>query len=146
VLATRSGLWSEDFGRQSWASLAANMDRNRAGRTWRALEDTTEQPIITPRRPLSWLSWQRTEDYYTEGELLWLDIDTRIRELTRDKRSLDDFARAFYSGSSGGSSRGASGGVASAAGGGSTGTSTASGVFLGPVTYTFADVVQALKA
>ena len=33
VLAVRSGLWSEDFGRQSWASLAANMDRNRAGRT-----------------------------------------------------------------------------------------------------------------
>jgi predicted metalloprotease with PDZ domain len=96
VLATRSGLWSEDFGRQAWASLAANMDRNRAGRSWRALEDTTEQPIITARRPLSWLSWQRTEDYYTEGELLWLDIDTRIRELTRDKRSLDDFARAFF--------------------------------------------------
>jgi predicted metalloprotease with PDZ domain len=131
VLAARSGLWSEDFGRQSWASLAANMDRNRAGRTWRALEDTTEQPLITARRPLSWLSWQRTEDYYTEGELLWLDIDTRIRELTRDKRSLDDFARAFFSGSSGGSSGG---------------TSTAGGVFLGPVTYTFADVVQALKA
>jgi predicted metalloprotease with PDZ domain len=156
VLAARSGLWSEDFGRQSWASLAANMDRNRAGRTWRALEDTTDQPLITPRRPLSWLSWQRTEDYYTEGELLWLDIDTRIRELTRDKRSLDDFARAFFSGSSGGSSRGASGGVASAAGAGPgaaadptvalTGTSTAGGVFLGPVTYTFADVVQALKA
>ena len=131
VLAARSGLWSEDFGRQSWASLAANMDRNRAGRTWRALEDTTEQPLITARRPLSWLSWQRTEDYYTEGELLWLDIDTRIRELTRDKRSLDDFARAFFSGSSGRSSGGAS---------------TAGGVFLGPVTYTFADVVQALKA
>jgi predicted metalloprotease with PDZ domain len=53
VLAARSGLWSQDFGREAWASLAANMDRNRAGRTWRALEDTTEQPIITPRRPLS---------------------------------------------------------------------------------------------
>ena len=118
VLATRSGLWSEDFGRQAWANLAANMDRNRAGRAWRALEDTTEQPLITARRPLSWLSWQRTEDYYTEGELLWLDIDTRIRELTRDRRSLDDFAHAFFGG-----------------GGGS----------LGPVTYTFANVVQALK-
>ncbi len=162
VLAARSGLWSDDFGRQSWASLAANMDRNRAGRTWRALEDTTEQPLITARRPLSWLSWQRTEDYYTEGELLWLDIDTRIRELTRDKRSLDDFARAFFSGSSGGGSAGpgggsrggpgarSDGGAASAGPGGtasaSTGTSTAGGVFLGPVTYTFADVVQALKA
>lgn len=118
VLAVRSGLWSEDFGRQAWASLAANMDRNRAGRAWRALEDTTEQPLITARRPLSWLSWQRTEDYYTEGELLWLDIDTRIRELTRDKKSLDDFARAFFQ------------------------VPAASAVS----TYTFVDVVQALKA
>lgn len=120
VLAARSGLWSEDFGRQAWANLAANMDRNRAGRTWRALEDTTEQPIITARRPLSWLSWQRTEDYYTEGELLWLDVDTRIRELTRDKRSLDDFAKAFFA--------------------------NTAGPVLGPVTYTFADIVQGLKA
>jgi predicted metalloprotease with PDZ domain len=118
VLATRSGLWSEDFGRQAWASLAANMDRNRAGRAWRNLEDTTDQPLITPRRPLSWLSWQRTEDYYTEGELLWLDVDTRIRELTGDKRSLDDFTHAFFGGGAG----------------------------MGPVTYTLADVLQALKS
>jgi predicted metalloprotease with PDZ domain len=131
VLATRSGLWSEDFGRQAWASLAANMDHNRAGRAWRALQDTTEQPIITARRPLSWLSWQRTEDYYTEGELLWLDIDTRIRELTHDKRSLDDFAHAFFAGPPTGP-------------GPSTGPGQ-TGSLLGPLTYTFADVVQALK-
>ncbi len=126
VLSVRSGLWSEDFGRQAWASLAANMDRNRAGRAWRDLEDTTEQPIITARRPLSWLSWQRTEDYYTEGELLWLDIDTRIREITRDKRSLDDVLRAFFAP------------PPSAAG--------AASPALGPMTYTFADIVQALKS
>ena len=132
VLATRSGLWSEEFGRQAWASLAANMDLNRAGRAWRDLEDTTEQPIMTARRPLSWLSWQRTEDYYTEGELLWLDIDTRIRELTHDKRSVDDFAHAFFSGPA------ANSGVSAASGQG--------GSLLGPVTYTFADVVQALNS
>ena len=131
VLAARSGLRSEDFARQAWAGLSANMDRNRAGRTWRALEDTTEQPLITARRPLSWLSWQRTEDYYTEGELLWLDIDTRIRELTRDKKTLDDFLHAFLQAPG-------TAGAASA--------TTANGVFLGPVTYTFADVVQVLKA
>jgi predicted metalloprotease with PDZ domain len=168
VLATRSGLWSEDYARQSWASLAATMDRNRAGRTWRALEDTTEQPLITARRPLSWLSWQRTEDYYTEGELLWLDIDTRIREITRDKKSLDDFARAFFQptdvavgGAHGGApvtaaAPGARGTVATPGAAGAPGTAgapggaasvtTVNGVFLGPVTYTPADVVQALKA
>jgi predicted metalloprotease with PDZ domain len=96
VLAARAGLWSEDFARQAWANVAANMDRDRPGRAWRDLEDTTEQPIITARRPLSWLSWQRTEDYYTEGQLVWLDVDTKIRELTGGTRSLDDFAHAFY--------------------------------------------------
>ncbi|MBS0417642.1 MAG: M61 family metallopeptidase [Proteobacteria bacterium] len=146
VLAARSGLWSEDYARQSWASLAANMDRNRAGRTWRALEDTTEQPLITARRPLSWLSWQRTEDYYTEGELLWLDIDTRIREITRDRKSVDDFAKAFFQPSeAAGGSRGGLPGTAGIAGAVASVT-TVNGVFLGPVTYTLADVIQALKA
>jgi predicted metalloprotease with PDZ domain len=127
VLAARSGLWSEDFTRQAWANVAANMDGNRPGRAWRDLEDTTEQPIITARRPLSWVSWQRTEDYYTEGELLWLDVDTRIRELTGDKRSLDDFAHAFFGADAG---RQAS----------SSGSSA-----LGPVPYVLTDVLQALK-
>jgi predicted metalloprotease with PDZ domain len=118
VLAARSGLWSADFTRQAWASVAANMDRNRPGRSWRNLEDTTYQPIITARRPLSWVSEQRTEDYYTEGQLIWLDVDTKIRELTRDTRSLDDFARAFF-------------GIEDAG--------------VGPVPYTFEDVVLALN-
>jgi predicted metalloprotease with PDZ domain len=118
VLAARSGLWSDDFTRQNWAYIAANMDHNRPGRAWRDVEDTTFQPIVTARRPLSWLSWERTEDYYTEGALIWLDVDTKIRELSADKLSLDDFARAFF--------------------GGTDGT-------LGPVAYTFADLVRALN-
>jgi predicted metalloprotease with PDZ domain len=39
---------------------------------------------------------QRSEDYYSEGALIWLDVDTRLRELSGDTRSLDDFARAFF--------------------------------------------------
>lgn len=119
VLAARSGLWSADFARQEWAYTAANMDHNRPGRAWRDVEDTTYQPIITARRPLAWLSWERTEDYYPEGALIWLDVDTKIRELSGDKLSLDDFARSFF--------------------GGANGT-------LGPVPYTYADVVKALSA
>jgi predicted metalloprotease with PDZ domain len=41
-------------------------------------------------------SWQRANDYYTEGLLLWLDVDSRLRELSADRRSLDDFCRAFF--------------------------------------------------
>ncbi len=136
VLAARSGLWSPQFTREAWAQVAANMDRNRPGRAWRDLEDTTAQPLITARRPLSWVSWQRTEDYYPEGELLWLDADTRIRELTHGRRSLDDFARAFF-------------GVAvpptrPASGPPENGPAAADQPW-GPVTYTLEDVLRTLN-
>jgi predicted metalloprotease with PDZ domain len=45
---------------------------------------------------MGWSNWQRGEDYYVEGMLIWIDVDTKIREMSGDKRSLDDFARAFY--------------------------------------------------
>lgn len=96
VLAARSGLWSADFAREALAQIAATQALARPGRVWRPLIDTTNQPILTPRRPLSWLGWQRTEDYYTEGALIWLDVDTRLRELSREKKSLDDFAAGFF--------------------------------------------------
>lgn len=97
VLATRSGFWSPEFTRDFLAATAAIYDRRRPGRQWRPLEDTTWQPVISARRPLSWTSWQRAEDYYSESTLLWLDVDMRLRELTGGARGLDDFARAFFS-------------------------------------------------
>ncbi|MEO8307420.1 MAG: peptidase M61 [Pseudomonadota bacterium] len=96
VLAARSGLWPRDFAAEEFALTAAIYAEKRPGRSWRSLEDTTYQPIIAARRPLSWVSWQRTEDYYSEGALLWLDVDTRLRELSNGRRSLDDFARKFF--------------------------------------------------
>ncbi len=95
VLSARSGLWSKQQTRDAIARTAAIYD-NRAGRRWRSMSDTTRDPIIASRRPLPWVSWQRSEDYYSEGQLVWLDVDTRIRELSGDTRSLDDFARAFF--------------------------------------------------
>jgi predicted metalloprotease with PDZ domain len=96
VLAARSGLWSAEFARDELALLAAIYDRRRPGREWRSMEDTTYMPIIAARRPLAWNTWQRAEDYYTEGALLWLDVDTRLREMTQGARSLDDFSRTFF--------------------------------------------------
>src|SRR4029077_9761045 len=63
---------------------------------WRALQDTTNDPIAAMRRALPWPSWERSEDYYSEGQLMWLDADTLIREKSGDRQSLDDFARAFF--------------------------------------------------
>ncbi|MDR3510109.1 MAG: peptidase M61 [Caulobacteraceae bacterium] len=95
VLAARSGLMTRQETLDAIAETAATYD-HRVGRSWRPLEDTTNDPIIAMRRPLSWLSWQRSEDYYSEGQLVWLDADTLIRQLSGGRRSLDDFARGFF--------------------------------------------------
>ncbi len=97
VLAARSGLNSQEETLGGLASLAARLDTD-AGRQWRPLADTTDDPIIAQRRPKGWRSWQRSEDYYNEGLLIWLDTDSLIRELSHGARSLDDFARAFFGG------------------------------------------------
>jgi predicted metalloprotease with PDZ domain len=95
VLASRAGLLTRQEALDAIALTAAQYD-NRVGRAWRAMQDTTNDPIIAERRPLSWLSWQRSEDYYSEGQLIWLDADTLIRQLSGGKRSLDDFAARFF--------------------------------------------------
>lgn len=95
VLAARSGLLSHQQALDTLAALAARLDTE-AGRKWRPLTDTTDDPIIAQRRPKGWISWQRSEDYYNEGALIWLDADSLIRQLSGGARSMDDFARAFF--------------------------------------------------
>jgi predicted metalloprotease with PDZ domain len=117
VLSGRSGLLSKQEALDALAATAATY-ANRVGREWRPVEDTTDDPVIASRRPIPWTSFQRSEDYYSEGQLVWLDADTLIREKSGGKRSLDDFAKAFF--------------------GVENGSWT-------PVTYTFEDVVAALN-
>ncbi len=95
VLAARSGIVSKEDTLSAYAMIAA-LHEKRPGRQWRPLVDTTNDPIMSARRPQPWLSWQRSEDYYNEGLLIWLDADMKIRELTGGRKSLDDFARAFF--------------------------------------------------
>jgi predicted metalloprotease with PDZ domain len=95
VLTARSGMRSASDARDLLAMVAANFDIS-PGRTWRPMVDTTNQPTISQRSPVSWVSWQRPEDYYSEGMLIWLDADTKIRELSGDRKSLDDFAKLFF--------------------------------------------------
>ena len=95
VLTARSGLRTPEETRYILARVAAGFEIS-PGRQWRPLVDTTNQPTVSERRPVTWVSWQLPENYYTEGELIWLDADTKIRELTNGQKSLDDFARAFF--------------------------------------------------
>lgn len=95
VLAARSGLMPKDVVLGEIAAYAANY-RLQPGRAWKPLLDTTNDPVTNARRPLAFRTWQRSEDYYNEGALIWLEADMLIREKTGGRKSLDDFARGFF--------------------------------------------------
>ena len=97
VLTARSGMRTPEQARDTWAQIAANFETS-PGRTWRSLVDTTNGPIVTSHgaAPQYWTSWQRSFDYYPESDLVWLDADTKIRELSNGQKSLDDFAKLFF--------------------------------------------------
>ena len=119
VLAARSDLATTEETLIGLATHAAFYE-TQPGRQWRALQDTNNHNLLGYRVPGQWPSWMRTtSDYYDEALLVWLDADTLIREGTDNRRSLDDFAKAFF---------GTDDGVAR------------------PRAYTFQDVVAALNA
>lgn len=95
VLAARAGMVTKAQALDSLAETAAQYDY-RVARAWRPLQDTAYDPIVMSRRSIPWLSWQRSEDYYREGQLIWLEVDTLIRQRSKNRRSLDDFAKAFF--------------------------------------------------
>jgi len=100
VLTARSGLWTEEQYRETLAATAAALDHT-PGRTWRPLEDTGVSVQMLRMLGPQWESWRRGLDYYPEGELIWLEVDTIIRKQTNGRRSLDDFCRHFHGGESG---------------------------------------------
>ena len=96
VLAARSGLPSKDTVLGMWANAVANYSEGQPGRAWRSVQDTTYDPIINSRAPLPYSSLQRSEDYYVEGALTWLEADQIIRQGTNGSKGLDDFAKLFF--------------------------------------------------
>ncbi|WP_232842937.1 M61 family metallopeptidase [Allopontixanthobacter confluentis] len=98
VLAARSGLQKKDTVLGQFANAVANYSEGQPGREWRSVADTTNDPIINARRPVPYSSLNRSEDYYVEGALTWLEADQIIRKGTAGKKGLDDFARIFFGG------------------------------------------------
>jgi predicted metalloprotease with PDZ domain len=94
VLAARSGLRTAGQYKEALAASAAELD-HRPGRTWRDLQDTATAAQILYGTSGQWDNWRRGTDYYEEGELIWLDVDTTIRKLSKGKKSLNDFCGTF---------------------------------------------------
>ncbi|MEA2562917.1 MAG: hypothetical protein QOH06_4421 [Acidobacteriota bacterium] len=100
LLAARSGMWTAPQYHERLARVAAELDR-RPGRAWRPLADTGVAAQLLYGAPDAWASYRRGTDFYNEGWLIWLDVDTLIRQETKGRRSLDDFCRSFLGGAGG---------------------------------------------
>ena len=100
VMAARSGLWDADQTHDMLAYVAATYDKGRPGLvgpdSFRNVQDTTNDPVIAQRAPLPYRNYQASEDYYSAGQMIWLDVDGKLRDLTGGKKSIDDFGKAFF--------------------------------------------------
>lgn len=97
VMAARSGLWDTDQTHDMLAFVAATYDKGRPGlASFRNVQDTTNDPIIAQRAPLPYRNYQASEDYYSAGQMIWLDVDGKLRELSHGKKSIDDFGKSFF--------------------------------------------------
>jgi predicted metalloprotease with PDZ domain len=100
VLTARSELLTQPFARESLALLVAEYE-HRPGRDWRPLQDTADAAPFLYDATADWSNWRRGTDFYEEGELLWLDVDSTLRMITNDKKSIDDFCKIFHGGDTG---------------------------------------------
>ena len=99
ILCARSGLRTPEEYREHLAMTAAELD-NRPGREWRPLQDAADAAQILYGARDEWSSYRRGVDYYDEGDLIWLEVDVLLRELTHGTKSMNDFCRLFHGGSS----------------------------------------------
>ena len=100
VLTARSGLYTPELSRENFA-LVADWSKRQRGRNWRSLEDTAVAAPHLYYSSSEWASRRRSTDFYDEGALLWLDVDTLIREKSAGKKSIDHFCQLFFAGKGG---------------------------------------------
>ena len=95
--ATRSGLLTPEQWRDHLALTYASLDTT-TGRNANPLLDTAIEAPVLYDAPRAFRSERRGTDFYNEGEPMWLEADATIRRLSGGRRTIDDFARAFFGG------------------------------------------------
>jgi predicted metalloprotease with PDZ domain len=91
----RAGFLTEEQYKAHLALTYAQLD-SETGRNWRPLVDTATSSSFLYGARGPWLAERRSVDYYSEGELMWLEVSERIRNMTGGRKSLDDVARMFF--------------------------------------------------
>jgi len=95
LLSFRAGIRRPSLYPEYVASIYADMYYE-TGRTTTPLIDlTTGAPYFYLARGVYPSIRRGADDFYTEGELLWLDVDTIIRERSHGARSLDTFLHRY---------------------------------------------------
>ncbi|MBV8196755.1 MAG: M61 family metallopeptidase, partial [Candidatus Eremiobacteraeota bacterium] len=95
VLSFRSGIRKPRLYPEYLATVYADMDYETGRATTPLIDLTTGAPHFFEARG-DYRAIRRTaNDFYTEGELVWLDVDTIIRERSRGERSLDTFLHRY---------------------------------------------------
>jgi predicted metalloprotease with PDZ domain len=95
LLSFRMGIREPSKYPEYLASIYAAMDAESGRATTPLIDLTTGAPYYFEARG-DWGSLRRgAGDFYVEGELVWLDVDTIIRERSGGRRSLDDFLHLY---------------------------------------------------
>ena len=100
VLPVRAGLVKPEQYREMLAAVAGGYDLQ-PGNRWRPLADTAVAAQALYGSPGAWSSSRRGVDFYAASELLWLNVDSQLRNASGGHASLDDFVRRFYAGKGG---------------------------------------------
>ncbi len=95
LLSFRMGIRKPDQYPEYLAMIYSEMASEPGRLTEPLIDTTTAAPYLYGARG-SYPSIRRTAgDFYAEGELLWLDVDSIIREKTHGRKSLDTFLHLY---------------------------------------------------
>ncbi|HEU5480007.1 MAG TPA: hypothetical protein VFU90_09255 [Candidatus Tumulicola sp.] len=95
VLSFRTGIREPQKYPEYLANVYAGMDTESGRATTPLIDLTTGAPYYYEARGNYGSIRRDANDFYTEGELVWLDVDTIIRARSHGERSLDTFLHRF---------------------------------------------------
>lgn len=95
LVEARSGIMTEDEFLHRF-EIEVRRAIHQQGRQWRSLGDTAAASHVLRNSSPAWSSLRRSQDYYMEGMLLWLEIDAILRQTTSGQVTLDDFCHKFF--------------------------------------------------
>ncbi|MFZ0363297.1 MAG: PDZ domain-containing protein [Candidatus Cybelea sp.] len=95
VISFRAGIREPKQYPEYLATVYASMDYETGRNTTPLIDLTTGAPYFYQARGAYPAIRRNANDFYTEGELVWLDVDTIIRERSHGARSLDTFLHRY---------------------------------------------------